>query len=148
VSTFARNERYNRLDTIVKIALAAAVVGVATAAIAGVDGPAFAATPAPPRTVASVKAQVDAKALHITTKMQALQGRLATRPKLAAAKTTLQADITKILTDIGTWRTQVDAATTIAGIRAADPAHQVVKADLAKLHVDLAAAKGTTKAVS
>jgi hypothetical protein len=128
-----------------RIARYVALVGAAAAVAVGVAGPAFATTPAPPRTVASVKAQADAKAQHITSKMQSLQGRLATRPKLAAAKTVLQADITKTLTDTAAWRTQVDAATTIAGIRAADPAHQVVKADLAKLHADLTAAKGTTK---
>jgi Skp family chaperone for outer membrane proteins len=129
-----------------RIALTAALVGAATAALAGMAGPAFAVTPAPPRTVESLKAQVDAKAEHITSKMQALQTRLATRPKLAAAMTTLQADISKTLADTATWRKQVDAATTKAGVRAADPAHQVVKADLAKLHSDLATAKGAITA--
>ncbi len=127
-----------------KIALTVALIGTATAALASVAGPAFAApqTTPPVRTVASVKAQADAKAAHITTKMQSLQALLATRPKLAAAKTTLQADITKTLADTATWRQQVDAAVTLAGILAADPAHKVVKADLAKLHADLKTAKG------
>jgi hypothetical protein len=125
-----------------KIALTVALIGTATAALASVAGPAFATTPTPIRTVASVKAQADAKAAHITTKMQSLQALLATRPKLAAAKTTLQADITKTLADTATWRQQVDAAATLAGILAADPAHKVMKADLAKLHADLKAAKG------
>jgi Skp family chaperone for outer membrane proteins len=120
------------------------IVGV-TVAVGGLAGPAFAATPEPPRTVDSMKAKVDGKAQHITAKLQALQSRLATKPKLAAARTTLQADITKALADTATWRTQVDAATTKDGIRAADPAHQTVKADLVKLQADLAAAKGATK---
>jgi hypothetical protein len=116
------------------------LVGV-TAAVAGVAGPAFAATPAPPRTVASLKARVDAKAEHITAKLQAMQSRIAGKPQLAAARAILQADIIKALADTAAWRQRVDAATTKAGIRAADPAHQIVKADLAKLHADLAAAK-------
>jgi Skp family chaperone for outer membrane proteins len=131
-----------------RIALTAALAGAATAALAGMAGPAFAVTPAPPRTVESLKAQVDAKAEHITSKMQALQTRLASRPKLAAAKTALEADISKTLADTDTWRKQVDAATTKAGIRAADPAHQAVKADLAKLHSDLANAKGAKNAAN
>jgi hypothetical protein len=129
-----------------RIALTAALVGAATAALAGMAGPAFAVTPEPPRTVETLKAQADAKAQHITSKMQALQSRLASRPKLAAAKTTLQADISKTLADTATWRKLVDAAATKAGIRAADPAHQAVKVDLAKLHSDLANAKGAKNA--
>ncbi len=88
---------------------------------------------------------MDAKAQHITAKMQAQQSRLA-RPVLAAAKNTLQADIIKILADTATWRRQVDAATTMAGVRAADPSHRTVKADLAQLRTDLAAAKSTKTA--
>jgi len=130
-----------------KIFRAAGLIVGATTVVVGLAGPAFATTPEPPRTVESMKAKVDTKAAHITAKLQALQTRLATKPKLAAAKTTLQADITKALADTATWRAQVDAATTKAGIRAADPAHVVVKADLAKLHTDLTTAKGiTTKA--
>ena len=119
-----------------------AVILGATIAVTGLAAPAFAATPEPPRTVDTLKARVDTKANHITAKLQALQTRLATKPKLAAARTLLQADITKALADTATWRKQVDAATTKAGIRAADPAHQAVKVDLAKLLADLNAAKG------
>lgn len=123
------------------------VVG-ATAALTGVAGPAFAATPEPPRTVDTMKAKVDAKAQHITAKLQALQSRIDSKPKLSAAKATLQADITKALADTATWRKQTDAATTKAGVRAADAAHQAVKADLAKLHTDLGTAKGVAKPAS
>jgi hypothetical protein len=115
-------------------------VAAATAVAVGAAAPAFATTPMP-QTVAAVHTRVDAKAQHITTKMQALQSRLTSRPALTAAKDILQADITKILADTATWRQQVAAATTMAGIRAADPAHRLVKADLVKLHTDLAAAK-------
>lgn len=133
-----------------RITAAVLFVGVVAATVGSVAGPAFATTPTPaaatpPRTVASVKARVDAKAAHITSKLQALQGRLATRPNLDKAKATLQADITKALADTDTWRKQVDAATTMDAINAANSAHQTVKADLAKLHADLAAAKGATK---
>jgi len=132
-----------------KIVRTAGLIVAATAALTGVAGPAFAATattPEPPRTVDSLKAKVDAKATHITAKLTALQTKLATKPKLAAARTTLQADITKALADTAAWRKQVDAATTKDGIRAADPAHEAVKADLTKLQTDLAAAKGTKPA--
>jgi hypothetical protein len=124
-------------------------VGLTLGAIvagAGMATPAFATTPEPPRTVEIMKAKVDTKADHITAKLQALQNRLATKPKLAAARTILQADITKALTDTAAWRKQVDVATTKAGIRAADPVHQAVKVDLAKLHTDLTAAKKTATA--
>jgi Skp family chaperone for outer membrane proteins len=123
------------------------VIG-ATAAVAGMAGPAFAATPQPPRTVEDLKAKVDTKADHITAKLQALQAKLATKPKLTAARTALQADITKALADTAAWRRQTDAATTKAGVRAAATAHQAVKADLAKLHADLATAKGTKATVN
>jgi uncharacterized pyridoxal phosphate-containing UPF0001 family protein len=116
------------------------VTAALTTLAVGAATPAFAATPT---TVAGVRARADAKAQHITAKMQALQSRLATRPQLAGAKSTLQADITKVLADTAAWRRQVDAATTMAGVRAADPAHRTVKADLAKLHTDLGAAKAT-----
>jgi hypothetical protein len=126
-----------------RLARAFGFIVVATAA-AGIGSPAFAATPKPPPpTVSSIKLKVDTKAQHITAKLQALQVRIATKPKLASAKATLQADINRALVDTTAWRRKVDAATTKAGIRACDPAHRVVKADLAKLHADLTAAKGT-----
>jgi predicted nucleic acid-binding Zn-ribbon protein len=130
------------------IRAAGLIVGT-TVAAAGLAGPAFAAAPAtpePPRTVDSMKAKVDAKAAHITAKLQAMQTKLAAKPKLAAAQSTLQADIAKALADTATWRSQTDAATTKEGVRAAGAAHQAVKADLAKLHADLTAAKGAKKA--
>jgi len=145
VSKFVPSCPYDRWGTFVKIALTVAMISATTCAVIGLAGPAFATTPQPPRTVDSVKARVDAKAKHITDKMQALQGRL-TRPKLAPAKTTLQADITKVLADTAAWRKQIDGATTLAGIQVAAPAHQAVKADLSKLRADLAAARGTKDA--
>lgn len=126
-----------------KIVRAVGLIIGATAAVAGLAGPAFAATPEAPRTVDSMKAKVDTKAAHITAKLQAMQTKLAAKPKLAAARTILQADIAKALADTAAWRRQVDVATTKAGILAAAPAHQAVKADLAKLHADLTSAKGT-----
>jgi hypothetical protein len=120
------------------------IVG-AGAVVAGLATPAFATTPQPSPTVDSIKVKVDANADRITTKLQALQTRIGAKPELAAAKVTLQADIDKTLADTIAWRKQADAATTLAGIRACGPAHQTVKADLAKLHADVAAAKGVTK---
>jgi Skp family chaperone for outer membrane proteins len=117
-----------------------------TAAVTGMAAPAFAMTPQPPRTAETMKAKVDAKADHITAKLQAMQTKLIAKPKLAASRTLLQADITKALADTAAWRKQVDAATTKDGIRAADSAHRTVKADLVKLHADLTAAKGTKTA--
>lgn len=129
-----------------KLVRAAGVIVGVTMAVAGLAAPAFAATPEPPRTVETMRAKIDTKADHITAKLQALQTRLATKPKLAAARTILQADIAKALADTAAWRKQADAAATKEGIRAADPAHQAVKADLAKLHTDLTTAKGTKTA--
>jgi hypothetical protein len=119
------------------------ITAAITAGAVGAAAPAVAATP---NTVAGVQARVDAKAQHITAKVQSLRGRLATRPYAATAKNTLLADITKVLADTATWRRQIDAATTMTGVRSADPAHQTVKVDLAKLHTDLAAAKKTKTA--
>jgi hypothetical protein len=124
-----------------RIARTLGTIAAVTAAAAVTATPACATTPKTPQTVAGVQARVDAKAEHITAKMHTLQSRLATRPALNAARNTLQADITKVLADTVTWRRQVDAATTMAGIRSAGPAHRTVKDDLAKLHIDLAAAK-------
>jgi L-2-hydroxyglutarate oxidase LhgO len=116
---------------------------VAAAIVIGTVGTAAPALAATPKTLTGVQARVDAKAEHITAKMQTLRVRLAAKPYAATAKNTLQADITRVLADTATWRRQVDTATTMTGIRSADPAHQTVKADLAKLHTDLAAAKKT-----
>jgi hypothetical protein len=124
-----------------KIARTIMITAALTTLTVGVSAPAFATTPKTRPTVADVQKRVDAKAQHITAKVQTLQSHLATRPHLAAAKNTLQADINKVLADTAAWRRRVDAATTMAGVRAADSAHRTVKADLAKLHTDLAAAK-------
>jgi hypothetical protein len=124
------------------------LVAGAAAMTAGLATPAFADTPgpatAPKPTVDSIKARVDTIADHITTKLQALQTRVAAKPVFAAAQASLQADITKTLADTAAWRKQADAATTIAEIRACGPARQTLKDDLAKLKADVAAAKGTT----
>jgi hypothetical protein len=141
----SREQHIYPIGSFVKITHAMGLIVGATAAIAGMASPAFAATPAPPLTVDSMKAKVDTKAEHITAKLQALQTRLATKPKLVAAKVTLQADITKALADTAAWRTQADAAVTKAGVRACDAAHQTVKADVVKLHADLATANATKK---
>jgi hypothetical protein len=127
----------------VKIARILGTVAVATVAAVGAAAPAFATTSEVPQNVAAVQTRVGAKAQHIGTKMQTLQSRLTSRPHLTAVRSTLQADINKVLADTVAWRQQVAAATTMAGIRAADPAHRAVIADLAKLHTDLAAAKAT-----
>ena len=126
-----------------KIARILGAVAVATVAAAGAAAPAFASTSEVPQNVAAVQTRVGVKAQHITAKMQALQSRLTAKPHLNAARNTLQADITKVVSDTNAWRQQIAAATTMAGVRAADPAHQAVIADLVKLRTDLAAAKGT-----
>jgi hypothetical protein len=127
----------------VKIARILGTVAVATVAAAGAAAPAFASTSEVPQNVAAVQTRVGVKAQHITAKMQALQSRLTTKPHLNAVRNTLQTDINKVVTDTNAWRQQIAAATTMAGVRAADPAHQAVIADLVKLRTDLAAAKGT-----
>jgi hypothetical protein len=120
----------------------AAILGSASAASADVS-----TDPVPPRTVQSVQTNVAARIQHITTKVLATRVRVTANPRLAVtAKTTIQADITKVLTDVGTWRTQIAAATTMAGINAAAPARTLVIADLAKLRTDLLAARGAAAA--
>jgi hypothetical protein len=126
-----------------KITHAVGLIAGAGAAIAGLATPAFAATPAPPPTVDSIKAKIDANADRIMATLQALQTRIDAKPAFAAAKAALQADIVKTVADTAAWRKQADAATTLAAIRACSAAHQIVKADIAKLHADVAAAKGT-----
>ncbi len=126
-----------------RITVAFGTIAAATSVLVGAAAPAFASTPPAPRTVAGVQARVDAKAQHITAKMQTLQSRLAGKPKLSDARVNLQADITKVLAATDAWRKQVHAASTMAGIRAAEPAHTSLKSDLAKLHTDLVSAKAT-----
>lgn len=125
-----------------KIARILGTVAVATVAAAGAAAPAFASTSEVPQNVAAVQTRVGVKAQHITAKMQALQSRLTTKPHLNAVRNTLQTDINKVMSDTSAWRQQIAAATTMAGVRAADPAHQAVIADLVKLRTDLTAAKG------
>lgn len=119
------------------------MVGLALAAAVALSGTAAVAAPEPPkRTVASVQTRVNARALHITTKMRSLQTRVAANKHFTPTiKANLQAGISKVLTDTAAWRTKVAAATTMAAIQAATPARQVVKLDLAKLRTDLAAAR-------
>jgi hypothetical protein len=119
------------------------IVGLAAAAALGFSTTtASAATEPPKRTVASVQTNVKARTLHITTKMRSLQTRVAANKHFTAAtKTTIQADITKVLTDTSTWRTKIASATTMAAVQAATPARQAVMRDLTKLRADLAAAR-------
>ncbi|AEV87089.1 hypothetical protein ACWT_6072 [Actinoplanes sp. SE50] len=126
-----------------RIAWGLALIGATAAAAVAAAGPVFAATPSskPARTLSSMQAAVDTKAQHIAAKMQTVQAKVASKPHFAASKTILLADITKTVSDTAAWRKQVDSATTKAGVIAANPAHQAVKEDLAKLRADLAAAK-------
>ena len=119
------------------------IVGLAAAAALGfTTTAASAATEPPKRTVASVQTHVNARALHIIAKMRTLQPRVAAnRHFTAAAKATIQADITKVLTDTSAWRTKIASATTLAAVQAAAPARRAVLLDVAKLRADLAAAR-------
>jgi hypothetical protein len=123
-----------------KITRKLGIVGLAAvAALTATGAPAYAKTPS--HTVEGVHAHVDARTQHITTRMQALKSRLTANPRVnAASKTTVSADITKVLADTATWRRLIDAATTMTAVRAAAPAREAVMADLTKLRNDLKAA--------
>ena len=127
-----RLNRSLRIAGVVLVAALATAGATTTAAYAGT----------PTKTVASVHAHVDARAQHINTKMMALKPRITANKHLTAtSKTLLYADIAKVVTDTATWRKQIDAATTMAAIKAAAPAQRTVLADLAKLRTDLTAAR-------
>jgi len=130
-----------------KITRKLGIVGLAAAAALTATGaPAYAKT-TPSHTVEGVHAHVGARVLHITTKMQALKTKIAGKTHFsAAAKTLINADITKVVTDATAWRTQINAATTMPAIRAAAPARQAVVNDLAKLRTDIKAAKAAAAA--
>jgi hypothetical protein len=129
-----------RITRTLRIVGTAAAVALATAGATSTI--AYASTPT--KTVASVHAHVDARAQHITAKMQALKPRITANTRLSAAsKTMLFADISKIVTDTATWRRQIDAATTMVAIKAATPAQKAVLADLTKLRADLKTAHAT-----
>jgi hypothetical protein len=117
-------------------------VGLAAAVALGLPPTGASAAAEPPRTVESVQTKVKARTLHITSKMRTLQTKVAANKHFTAAvKASIQADITKVLTDTSVWRTKVASATTMAAIQAATPARKAVMLDLAKLRTDLAAAR-------
>jgi len=130
-----------------KITRSLGIVGLAAAAALTATGaPAYAKT-TPSHTVEGVHAHVGARAQHITAKMQALKIKITGKAHFsAAAKTLINADITKVVADTATWRRQIDAATTMPAIRAAAPARQAVMNDLTKLRTDIKAAKAAASA--
>ncbi|MDT4992448.1 MAG: hypothetical protein QOH97_2340 [Actinoplanes sp.] len=123
-------------------AAGAATVGAATAtSTAAFAAPASVAT-TPAHTVDGVHSHVSERARSITTNLTELRTRITANPRLtAAAKKTLQADITKALADTATWQTRIAAATTMTAVRAAGPARAAVIADLTTFRTGLAAAR-------
>jgi len=119
----------------------AGLTAVAALAIAGATTTtAHAGTPK--HTVEGVQEHVEARVDRITAKMETLKPRIAANPRFSAAtKTTLSADIAKVLTDTETWRKKIDAATTMEAVKAATPARDAVLKDLAKLQADLKTAR-------
>jgi hypothetical protein len=119
--------------------VAAAALGFSTTAVSA------AVVQPQKRTVESVQTRVKERVLHITTKMQSLQTRVAANKHFpAATKAIIQADIDKVLDDTAIWRKKVAAATTMAMIRAATPARETVMLDMGKLRAHLAAARRTS----
>jgi hypothetical protein len=120
-----------------KIMHSIGLLGAATVAALGTvtmtGSTAFAGTPAADK-VATAQQRVDTRATHIDQKMRALQTKIAVNKRLSSkAKADLQSRIARLRSETSAWRKQVDAARTISGVHAADPAHRTVIKDLAGL---------------
>jgi hypothetical protein len=128
-------------------AAGAATLGAATATSTGAFAAPAAVATTPAHTVQGVKSHVSERTRSITTNLTEMRTRIpANRRLTAAAKATLQADITKALADTATWQTRIAAATTMTAVRAAGPARDAVTADLSRFRTDLAAARAQAAA--
>ncbi|NJC84621.1 hypothetical protein [Planosporangium mesophilum] len=119
------------------------VVGAVTAGLLGAGATAaVAATPtadngAGRRPVADVQHRIDQRLDRVTARTAEARKRVDANQKLTAAeKAKLNADLDKLVADAATARKQVDAATDRAGLKAAKPALQAVKADVQQLRTD------------
>lgn len=123
-------------------------VGAVTVGLLGSGSTASAAatSPSPPPgptaspsgpSVADIKHEINGHLTKLIDRATAARQRVNADPNLTAAqKAKLDADLNKLVTDATTARSQVNAATDRAGLEAARPALQAVKADLRRLHED------------
>jgi hypothetical protein len=87
--------------------------------------------------VADIKHHIDRRLTKLIDRATAARQHVNADPNLTAAqKAKLDADLNKLVTDATVARREVDAATDRAGLEAARPALQTVKADLHQLHKD------------
>ncbi|GII25755.1 hypothetical protein Pme01_53520 [Planosporangium mesophilum] len=136
-----------------KLTHKAITVGAVVAALLGSGTTAATAqtTPPPPpgtRASASPMSFTETKRRIDQHLAKTISGATTARQRVSASSTltpaekaTLDADLNKLITDATTARRQVDAATNQAGLQAAQPALQAVKADHQKLHKDLMAVR-------
>ncbi|GAA1821470.1 hypothetical protein HC028_11310 [Planosporangium flavigriseum] len=127
-------------------ALVAGLLGSgATAATAQTTPPPppGASTSASPWSVAQIKHHVDSHLAKVIARATAARQRVNSDSTLTAAqKAKLNADLNKLITDATTARRKVDAANDRAGLEAARPALQAVKADRRQLYKDWEAIHG------
>jgi hypothetical protein len=107
---------------------------------------AAATTPTPPpgpsaspshRSVADIKHHINMHLTKVIDQATAARKRVAADPNLTAAqKARLDTDLSKLIADATTARREVNAATDRAGLQAARPALEAVKADRHQLHKD------------
>jgi hypothetical protein len=133
-------------------AIVAALLGPgATAATAATapSPPPGASAGASPRSLADIKHHVDKHLTKLIDRANAERKRVDASPNLTAAqKAKLDSDLNKLVADATTARREVDAATNRAGLEAARPALQAVKADLQQLRKDwksIPGARGSAK---
>ncbi|MGC9665434.1 hypothetical protein ACNTMW_02640 [Planosporangium sp. 12N6] len=111
--------------------------------------PPGAGTSASPWSVSQIKQRLDAHlAKEINQATAARQRVNASSTLTAAEKAKLNGDLNKLIADATTARREVDAATNRAGLEAARPALQAVKADRQQVHKDwkaISGAHGTAK---
>jgi chromosome segregation ATPase len=89
------------------------------------------------RSLADIQHRVDQRLDKLTARAAEARKRVDASQKLTAAeKAKVDADLDKLVADAATARRQVDSATDRAGLKAAKPAIQAVKADHQQLRTD------------
>jgi hypothetical protein len=113
-----------------------ATATTAAAATTPTPPPGPSASPSP-RSVADIKHHINMHLTKVIGQATAARKRVAADPNLTAAqKARLDTDLSKLIADATTARREVNAATDRAGLQAARPALEAVKADRHQLHKD------------
>jgi predicted homoserine dehydrogenase-like protein len=99
--------------------------------------------------LADIKHHIDKQLTKLIDRANAERKRVDANPNLTAAqKAKLDSDLNKLVTDATTARREVDAATNRAGLEAARPALQAVKADLQQLRKDMKSIPGAHRSAA